>query len=297
MIPVVWYEGVQDLVKRSRYGIATLLNDAFDGARDFEFNHQDTMNGTSDGAVVVLHGDHLRNRVEAIQADLATLPWALVVVIGDEASVFPSGRLTASNRILWQQMPIPGIHDFAKRKLICGYPHDMPQHLFYYKDVMSAERPYDWFFAGQVNHILRRKCVEKLRNLRNGRLIETPGFWQGLDRAEYYHQMVESKVIVCPAGASTPDTLRVAEALEAGCVPIVDGLHHRAGYPKGYWQYVFGENPPFPVVEDEWQSLPQVMEQVLSQWPSNRNQCVEWWKNYKRKMVSWMSEDLQEIRR
>lgn len=295
-VPVVWYEGVSGLEKRSRYGIATLLNDAFDGAREFEFWHQDTMSGVYDGAVVVLHGDHLRNRVDAIRVDLAALAWALVVVIGDEASVFPSSRITAPNRILWQQMPIPGIHNFAKRKLICGYPHDTQMHLANY-DAMSVDRPHDWFFSGQVNHTRRRLCVDQLQNLRNGDLVCTPGFWQGLDRAEYYRRMAQAKVVVCPAGVSTPDTLRVAEALEAGCVPIVDGLHYRMGYPTGYWQYVLGEQPPFPLIEDDWRSLPAVMEKVLSEWPSNRNQCVEWWKSYKRKMVSWMSDDLQAIRR
>lgn len=306
-IPVVWYEGVNGLEKRSRYGIATLLNEAFDGAREFEFNHQDTMSGAGDGAVVVIHGDHLRNRVDAVRSDLAALPWALVVVIGDEASVFPSCRLLAPdiipdtrsyapNRILWQQMPIPGQHDLAKRKLICGYPHDTQMHLANY-DAMRVDRPTDWFFSGQVNHIRRRMCVDQLKNLRNGDLVCTPGFWQGLDRAEYYRRMAQAKIVVCPAGVSTPDTLRVAEALEAGCIPIADGLHHRVGYPSGYWQYVFGENPPFPVIDDDWRSLPKVIDEVLSQWPSNRNQCVEWWKNYKRKMVSWLSEDLQAIRR
>lgn len=295
-VPVVWYEGVQGLEKRSRYGIATLLNEAFDGARDFEFLHQDTMSGAYNGAVVVLHGEHLRNVSFKVAADMSALPWALVVVIGDEASVFPtSWVMNQPNRVLWQQMPVPGFYNHAKRKLICGYPHDAQMHLANY-DVMAVDRPLDWFYSGQVNHIRRRQCIEELQHLHGvGQVIQTPGFWQGLDRAVYYRRMAEAKIVPCPAGASTPDTLRVAEALEAGCVPIADGLHYRIGYPRGYWQYVFEEEPPFPIIED-WRTLQVVMDRQLADWPNNRNRCVEWWKNYKRKMVSWMQEDIFSLR-
>jgi hypothetical protein len=33
----------------------------------------------------------------------------------------------------------------------------------------------DWFFAGQVNHDSRRECVETLRGLSDGKLVETGG--------------------------------------------------------------------------------------------------------------------------
>lgn len=293
MIPVVWYEGVMGLEKRSRYGIATLLNEAFDGA-NIQFHHQDTIDGVNFG-VIVLHGDHLRNKSAEIRTFLDRLTWALVVIIGDEASVFPSYALVAPNRIIWQQMPIPGQHDFAKRKLICGYPHDTQMHLMNY-DVTKIDRQFNWFFSGQVNHIRRRQCTEQLRKLRNGWLMETPGFWQGLEHAEYFKRMSESKICICPAGAATPDTLRVAEALEAGCLPIVDARHHRVGYPDGYWQYVLGENPPFPLVTD-WDLLPIVIEKELAEWPANRDKCVLWWREYKRRMSNWMEEDIKLLTR
>lgn len=293
MIPVCWYEGVNGLEKRSRYGIATLLNEAFDGARAFEFRHQDTMDDTEGGAVVVLHGEHLRTRLDAIKTSLEALPWALVVIIGDEGSVFHSERLIASNRILWQQMPVPGRHDFAKRKLICGYPHDTQMHLVNY-DVTKVDRPHNWFFSGQVNHIRRRQCVESLKQRSDGVLIETPGFWQGLDHSEYFRKMADSKLVICPAGCSTPDTMRVAEALEAGCLPIVDARHHRVGYPDGYWNYTLGEQPPFPLVQ-EWKNSQEIIDQALHEWPANRDRCIEWWKQYKRNHVKWLEEDLWEL--
>lgn len=296
-VPVVWYEGVNGLEKRSRYGIATLLNEAFDGARDFNFRHQDTMSGVTAG-VIVLHGEHLKFRVDEIKAALNKLQWALVVVIGDEGSVFPSYRLQAPNRTIWQQMPVPGIHDFAKRRLICGYPHDTQMHLANY-DVLREDRPLTWFFSGQVNHVRRRECVAALGRMYDSRtadglLIETPGFWQGLEHAEYFKRMAESKFVICPAGCSTPDTMRVAEALEAGCVPIVDGLHYRPGYPKGYWQYCLGDYIPFPIIED-WATLPGLVDALLPHWKVMQTQCMEWWKGYKRGMVGWLEEDLNEL--
>jgi hypothetical protein len=131
----------------------------------------------------------------------------------------------------------------------------------------------------------------------NGLLHETPGFWQGLERSEYYIKMSQAKIIPCPSGPVTPDTIRLSEALEAGCLPIADGTCPRPGYPaNGYWQYVLGCNPPFPIIYD-WTTLPEVMRRELEQWPRNRDTAVAWWREYKRSMHAWIPEDLTILRR
>jgi hypothetical protein len=154
-----------------------------------------------------------------------------------------------------------------------------------------VDRPLDWFFAGQVTHVRRIQCVTELRKLSNGLLLETPGFWQGMDRAEYFRTMASSKLVICPAGSSTPDTLRVAEALEAGCVPVVDARYAQFNRPSGFWEYVFKSRPPFPLIED-WTTLPQVIAEELAKWPANRDALTAWWLEYKRSTYDWMRQDV-----
>ena len=53
-------------------------------------------------------------------------------------------------------------------------------------------------------------------------MMVTDGFAQGIDQSEYLDEMAVAKVAPCPPGPNTPDTFRLYEALEAGCVPVVE---------------------------------------------------------------------------
>lgn len=297
-MPVCWFEGVLNLEKRSRYGIATLINEMFDNTREYEFLHcsgmADLPSGTKE-AIVVVHGEHLLHRAYEVLRDLNTLDRSLVILFCDETPVFPGATLVGGKRKIWLQTPTPTGYPFADRYLICGYPHDAKVHLSG-SDVRSVDRPLDWFFAGQVTHGRRSQCVRQLREMKGGLLLETPGFWQGMDRSSYYVNMASAKIIPCPSGPATPDTMRMAEALEAGCVPIVDGNCSRNGYPSGYWDFVLKSKPPFRIVED-WDTLPQIMVEELEKWPANRDALLPWWVEYKRSMSDWLREDIETLRR
>lgn len=295
-IPVIWHEGVLSWEKRSRYGMSTLLNETFDNTREFEFIHGSTMADLPPGAqeaVVVIHGEHEFNKVDQIEQDLNQLSRAIVVLACDEPGIFPGRRLVHPKRKIWLQTPNPN-SSLGDRFMTCGYPHDIHMHLAN-MNAQAVERPFNWFFSGQVTHGRRQACVMQLRNMQGGLLVETAGFWQGLPRDEYYRNMTLAKIIPCPSGPATPDSMRVAEALEAGCVPIVDALCSRGGYPLGYWDTVLKQKPPFPIIED-WSTLPRVMAEELAKWPANRDILVAWWKEYKRSMCDWLHQDIEEIR-
>ena len=296
-IPVIWHEGVLSWEKRSRYGMSTLLNEMFDNTREFEFIHCSTMADLPQNAaeaIVVIHGEHEFNRVDQIEQDLNRLGRSIVVLACDEPGIFPAARIIRPNRKLWIQTPNPHL-PYGDRFMICGYPHDIHMHLAN-MDAQSADRPLDWFFAGQVTHGRRQMCMAQLRGMSGGRLFETPGFWQGMPRDIYYKNMTLAKVVPCPSGPATPDSMRVAEALEAGCVPIVDALCSRGNYPLGYWDTVLKQKPPFRLIED-WTTLPQVMAEELAKWPANRDTLVQWWLAYKNSMCDWLREDVKALRR
>lgn len=295
-IPVIWHEGVFGLDKRSRYGMSTLLNEMFDNTREFEFVHCNTMSELPQNApeaVVIIHGEHEFNRVDQIEQDLNRLGRSVIVLACDEPGIFPAQRIIRPNRRLWIQTPNAHL-PYGDRFMICGYPHDIHMHLAN-MDVRAVDRPLDWFFSGQVTHGRRTQCVAQLRTMPNGQLNETAGFWQGIERSEYYRAMTQAKIIPCPSGPATPDSMRVAEALEAGCVPIVDALCSRHGYPLGYWQTVLKQEPPFRLIED-WSTLPQVMAEELAKWPHNRDRLIDWWLEYKRSYCDWMREDIAALR-
>lgn len=239
------------------------------------------------GAVVIVPGRFMGPHIDQLNHDLSMLAWCVVMVVGDEESAFPAHLIVHPYMKLWIQTPKPDKHDFADRFLPVGYPTDAPKML---ADLpFGTIRSHEWFFSGQVTHPRRVDCVTQLKRMHEGELFETPGFTQGLLRAEYYLLMASSKVAPCPSGPQTPDTFRLAEALEAGCVPIADGL--APNFPAGYWPYVFSEQPPFPIIED-WNTLPALVDQAVNAWPANANKISAWWQSYKRDLTYALEDDI-----
>lgn len=291
MIPVVWHEGVR------WYGCTKFLNHLFDTTPfvhpDFSFEHFLDAREAPDAeeAVVVIHGDHEISKVYDIQQYLKKFDRSILINIGDENAFFPVDQFQAPNHKIWMQMPVPGKHDFARR-FILGYPPDALQYMDTFAGVAKSD---DWFFSGQITHLHRQRCAEQLRTLTNGVLRETTGFFQGLGRAEYYRHMAGAKIIPCPSGPVTPDTFRLWEALESGCVPIVDASCPKSGFPAGFWEYALHQKPPFPIIQD-WKDLPAMIDAELRKWPDNAIQLGAWWQNYQSFAYSWLAIDFYDLR-
>lgn len=251
----------------------------------------------ADGAVICFPAQWQSEHLDKLNADLARLRWAVVVLFADEESAFPAHLIKHPNMKLWIQSPVPGKHDFADHYLLVGYPTHAPRMIAEVYD-SSTPKQYDWFFSGQVTHARREECVEQLRGLTGGYLYETAGFTQGLDRATYYSALAAAKLAPAPSGPCTPDSFRLSEALEAGCIPIADAIcpMWARGYdsPLNYWEYVFRQAPPFPVVQD-WKTLPNVMGELLADWPASGNRVSAWWQAYKRRMAYDMEQDLNAV--
>lgn len=294
MIDVVWSENPISDDNRSWYATSTLLNLTLDRA-EVGFVHRNgfkELPADSPGAVVIIHGEHQRAEWPVLREQVARLGWALIVIIGDEPGVFPSQHMRGNRRKIWIQFPVPGRHDYADHYLMCSYPPDCTAHLLAYKD---SPRQYDWSFAGQVQNPNRARCVVQLKMLHCGYLYTSERFWHGLPRDEYYKIMAATKIVACPTGSCTPDTIRVAEALEFGCVPVAEDSwadHFRR--PPGYWKYVLGEEPPFPTVT-QWDQFPVILDRELKAWPDNANRLQVWWAEYKRRMCSWLIDDLRSV--
>lgn len=296
-IKVVWLSYYPE-VPAQDYWDMTMLKDIFSGdmwkpVNGFEFEDVFSLDDVpeEEGAIVVIPARYHHRDIEKINADIAPLPWVIMMIIGDEESAFPSEKLSHPKMKLWVMTPIPGRHK-ADHFLPHGYTPDTRQMLGKYD--ADIEISLDWFFAGQVTHNRRKSCVGNIRNVENGYLVETDGFAHGISHEAYYAGMVSAKAVPCPSGPMTPDSFRVCEALEAGCIPIADDCTPNANYPKGYWTNVFQECEPFYVVR-KWESFPGYMKDILDHWPENANRVFAWWQAYKKRLAYDVVGDLNSF--
>jgi hypothetical protein len=242
-VPILWLS-YHDETSGRGFWDESLLESLFAGdlwtpVSAHQFNHYESWDALPEGtttAVVVLPGRSQTDMVDQLNADLKRLDGVLLIICGDEESLFPVEQLDHPNLKLWVQTPRPGRHDDAYG-FGCGWTPGTREA------AGDGTKPVDWMFAGQVTHIRREECVEQLERMLGGDLVKTSGFTQGLEHDQYLKRMAQAKVVPCPSGPQTPDTFRLYEALELGCVPIADDRTPNPDYPNGYWSYLFRRRP------------------------------------------------------
>lgn len=291
----VVYLNFNPAASATEYWDHALWNDLIDGKvwtppRFPNFTRSTRAEDAVGGAVLVIPARHNVSYLSAINQVLEGMPWALVVLTGDEGSTFPWKQLEHPNMRLWvmhlredpadeRVFPMPnGYGPECRQWLAKGYP----------------ERPLDWFFAGQVNHSRRAEMLQALPMGGKWKyhLLTTPGFLQGMSQAEYFGYMGHAKIAPCPSGPRTVDTFRTYEALEAGCIPIAD-----AATPEGpmldFWSMVL-PGVDVPTIRD-WKSFPGYCEDLLADYPKRATELSAQWGQFKRRMAYRLRDDLEAL--
>lgn len=285
-----WDQGLlEELLSKSSFSF-----EHHDGFEEFDPSGEGS---DQRGAIVIVNGrTHIEDTAK-INEDIAKLRWCLFIDTGDEEAQFPWREIKHPIMHVWMMLPRMNQHDDTHFKLPQGYRPNTREVL---KKVGKQERIQDWFFAGQVNHDRREQCISELRYLidsgenPNGTMIITKGFGEEkLPYETYLKHMAQSKIVLCPSGIETPDNFRLYEALEAGCLPIVDQFATKNQSP-GFWKYIFGDDIPFPVIS-YWDKLPQLMPELIKGWPHNANKAFAWWLEKKRSMVYQLEDDIKEL--
>jgi hypothetical protein len=109
--------------------------------------------------------------------------------------------------------------------------------------------------------------------------IPTAGFAAGYSTHLYAHVMESSIFAPCPAG-NAPETIRLFDVLELGCIPITTKHRFLSGNPCLV-------DPPFIFI-NEWNELPIKLARMSQQFStspeifnSNQRQCLDYWRSTK----------------
>lgn len=249
------------------------------------------------GAVVVVPARHHTSPedVSWLLAQLDRLSWYLVLVSGDEEAAFPWQRIPRTERRkVWVMQPRPE-HAGRVDGMLPGGWYPGTREAITAHAPTDGRRALDWFFGGQVTHSRRQECAAVLRGLHLDRpqrsaLIETDGYMRGVEQRSYMALLARAKVVPCPSGPYTVDTARPLEAMEAGCVPVVDTLTPR-GDDWDYWALVFGPDCPLTRIRD-WEAFPHILADELADWPGDSNRVFAFWQQWKRRTVQHLHDDI-----
>ena len=89
-----------------------------------------------------------------------------------------------------------------------------------------------------------------------------------------------TEFIPCPNGFFHPETYRLYEALECGCIPIVENAYK-------YYERLFPNNPFIKI--DKWAEA----KPIINGWGSDqikqkREECKIWWSRYKNELQDFI---------
>lgn len=153
------------------------------------------------------------------------------------------------------------------------------------RQLPMAGRTIVGFFAGYVSgHPDGGERAEMVRVVQDHRLpvvlIGTGGFGQGLSPNEYAGHLENTRFALVPRGNSA-ETIRLYDALEAGCIPItLEAPYLSAPEALG--------GPPFVVLKS-WQALPAFLGDYMARVRAGEHDHLEdkrravlaWWTDFK----------------
>jgi hypothetical protein len=248
-------------------------------------------------AVVMIAGRFHADDLDAINRTIGFLDGCVVVIHSDEESLFPWWEVKHPNMRLWVMTPDPATKraDFVRFIGEGWSPGTEDVTWSHRMSRDSASRPFNVGFAGQVTHPRREQCWDAVWAMEGARWAErTSSFGAGMDRRDYLYKLSDTKFAPCPSGPVTADSFRVYEALEAGCIPILDGIDGKGRDAWGFWNLILGKNHPLPLMK-YWADLPELLAARLPRWDTDVRIVRDWWTQRKADWVREMAEDVKAI--
>lgn len=284
-VDIVWLEPSRTLDQ-------VFLHDMVDGKVWKTLNwfplKETTIDKVEGGAVVVVPGQFWS--VEQVNKTIRPLDWVLIAIVADEENLFEADRLSHPNMKLWVQTPRAN-KDYGDATLFgVGYGHAAEHREL-------KEKTNDIFLSAQDTHERRHSMFDILSKYlqggASGVLNRTEGFTQGFDEDTYFNYMNMSKIAPAPAGACSPDSFRLYEALESGAIPIADDVSPRKDYNSiGYWNKLFPDKP-FPVIgRDE---VAPIIDELRKDFQHKANKVFSWWIQQKKNYVEKFYSDIDEL--
>ena len=148
------------------------------------------------------------------------------------------------------------------------------------------DRKYNWSFLGTTHGSSRFDLLYQHQRIENGFSRTTKEFASkdSLGTSEYYNILANTKFLPIPHGYYHPETYRLYEALESGCIPIIENPHK-------FFDKFYPNNPLLKI--ELWKESPALINSYLKDKNKISNlsdKIFNWWDEYKKNLQNNFNE-------
>ena len=195
-----------------------------------------------------------------------------LIHLGDEAGVYDLSLVYNKFNYVWRTFCLNRY--FNNKKVSC-LPIRYKSGTLFKKE--AIERKYKWAFLGTPHKSSRHDLLFQLSDIKPSFSHKTKKFDEGIVDVGKMSEILTSTIFIpCPNGFFHPETYRLYEALECGCIPIVENAYK-------YYDRLFPNNPFIKV--DRWIEAKSVIREWRDdQIKQKREECGTWWSQYKKQL-------------
>lgn len=228
----------------------------------------DTQNLDENESLIIV--DHFISTKESFYFDLSNKVKKIFLIhLGDEGGAEKKDLVYSLCEHIWRTFSLPMFKNFKNVTSIpIGYKCDPKQDKI---DILK--RNYKWSFLGTTHGSSRYDLLDKHKNIIPNFINLTEDFSgkKSMDTNDYYKILNNSIFAPIPHGYFHPETYRLYEALESGCIPIIEN-------PFKFFDY-FLPNNPLPSV-NSWEDSSTIIKKYLENKKDIeilRNKINDWW--------------------
>lgn len=195
-----------------------------------------------------------------------------LIHLGDESGAYDSSLIYNKFNYVWRAFC--SNRYFNNKKVSC-LPIGYKSGTLFKKEIV--ERKYKWAFLGTPHKSSRHDLLFQLSDIEPSFSHKTKKFNNKILEVSKMNEILTStEFIPCPNGFVHPETYRLYEALECGCIPIVENAYK-------YYDRLFPNNPFIKI--DRWIEAKSVIrEWGDDQIKQKREECRTWWSQYKNQL-------------
>ena len=191
--------------------------------------------------------------------------------LGDESGEYDLSTVYENCNHIWRTFCSNKYFENNKVKCIpIGYKSGV-------SNKQKNNRKYKWAFTGTPHKSSRHDLLFQFSGIEPFFCHKTQKFDQKIISVDEMSEVLSlTEFIPCPNGFFHPETYRVYEALECGCIPIVEKAYK-------YYDRLFPTNPFLKV--DMWaEAKPIIKGWGNDQIKLKRDECRIWWSNLKNEL-------------